>query len=55
MKATTSALRAPKLRVPPQKAQPWGAGLVWYSGLVPAATMGDPASLEGVILLLEAK
>ena len=51
----SSVLRAPVLRVPPQKAQRWAGSPDAARLTVPAATMGDPASLEGLILLLEAK
>lgn len=54
LKSATAHLHAPALRVPPQKARRWGAELDGMSLVVPAATMGDPSSLEGMILLLEA-
>ena len=49
-----ATLRAPSLKVPPQQSQHWGVRPDGAKMLVPAATKGDPASLEGMILLLEA-
>eukprot|EP01046_Picozoa_sp_COSAG06_P008705 COSAG06_NODE_442_length_15715_cov_16.651639_10_plen_164_part_00 len=54
MTSAGATLRAPSLKVPPQQSQHWGVRPDGAKMLVPAATKGDPASLDGMILLLEA-